>query len=827
MVSRYDLPHLDLSRRVQAELYTSAETNPIGAGTARSREEHGGKLRGDLATAYHAFDSARRMDERLDQQEGAFLELEMKRGAKVETVERKKVGFTPGAARREPDDRRIVGLYVPDESREVFSEILREYQEGDLTPKGNPRRKEFVESIESIRQARLETFWTDDPSRLPPPGEQMWWEVWCVRALEQELEELIETLGARTGDREHRLYFPEHAVVPVLADRATIELMLFARLSIVELRRASDSPTFFLDELGREEQTAVAEELAERTEWPGIDVPAVCLLDTGVNRAHVLIEPTLAVADMAAVNSAWGTADSGDGHGTGMGGIAVFGDLTPYLVHDQVVSVSHRLESVKILPPQGFDPTEEHLYGVVMKQAVALAEIQWPMRPRVFCLAVTNEDRSGIRPTTWSSAIDQLAAGVTETQEKEPRRLVIVSTGNAPNPIAVEQIQEADTVEIEDPAQAWNAITVGGYTDLINIQERRFEGYSPLSEAGDISPFTRTSTLWVQGKSPFKPDIVMEAGNRVVSPAGTDAYDADSLALLSTGPDTDRQPLVAFRATSAATAQASRLAARLIAEFPEFWPETIRALMIHGADWTPLMRNQLMAAPNKSAAYALLRRFGHGVPTFERAAASARNHLAIVSQAEIQPYRRSPRGMNECHYYSLPWPRVALEDLGEIDITLKITLSYFVEPNPGSSASFDPYRYQSFGLRFDLKRRSETTLNFMKRLNKQAWENDEDRPDSDRDNDNWLFGTNSMSAGSLHSDEWTGPAVNLLSRDMICIKPVGGWWNNRANADVRAQRARYSLVLSLRSEDSDIDLYTPIASVIRAETEVEEIAIQP
>ena len=681
MVSRYDLPHLDLSRRVQAEQYTSAETNPIGAGSARSREEHGGKLRGDLATAYHAFDSARRMDERLDQQEGVFLELEMKRGAKVETVERKEDGFTPGAARREPDDRRIVGLYVPDESREVFSEILREYQEGELTLKGNPRRKAFVESIESIRQARLETFWTDDPSRLPPPGEQMWWEVWCVRALEQELEELIERLGAQTGDREHRLYFPEHAVVPVLADRATIELMLFARLSIVELRRANDSPTFFLDELDREEQTAVAEELAERTEWPGIDVPAVCLLDTGVNRAHVLIEPTLAVADMAAVNPAWGTADSGEGHGTGMGGIAVFGDLTPYLVHDQVVSISHRLESVKILPPQGFDPTEEHLYGVVMKQAVALAEIRRPIRPRVFCLAVTNEDRSGIRPTTWSSAIDQLAAGVMETQEKEPRRLVIVSTGNAPNPIAVEQIQEADTVEIEDPAQAWNAITVGGYTDLINIQERRFEGYSPLNEAGDISPFARTSTLWVQGKSPFKPDIVMEAGNRVVSPAGTDAYDADSLALLSTGPDTDRQPLVAFRATSAATAQASRLAARLIAEFPEFWPETIRALMIHGADWTPLMRSQLMAAPNMSAAYALLRRFGHGVPTFERAAASARNHLAIVSQAEIQPYRRSPKGMNECHYYSLPWPKVALEDLGEVDITLKITLcKRFADP---------------------------------------------------------------------------------------------------------------------------------------------------
>ena len=47
MVSRYELPLLDLSRRVQAESFTSAQTNVIGAGSPRSREEHGGKLRGE------------------------------------------------------------------------------------------------------------------------------------------------------------------------------------------------------------------------------------------------------------------------------------------------------------------------------------------------------------------------------------------------------------------------------------------------------------------------------------------------------------------------------------------------------------------------------------------------------------------------------------------------------------------------------------------------------------------------------------------------------------------------------------------------------------
>ena len=169
------------------------------------------------------------------------------------------------------------------------------------------------------------------------------------------------------------------------------------------------------------------------------------------------------------------------------------------------------------------------------------------------------------------------------------------------------------------------------------------------------------------------------------------------------------------------------------------------------------MKDALTAAGTRSAACLLLRRYGHGVPTFERAAASARNHLAMISEAEIQPYSRSGKGMHECHFYSLPWPRTALESLGEQDVTLKITLSYFVEPNPGSSAAFDPYRYQSFGLRFDLKRRSETVINFAKRLNKKAWEQPKDRPSTDPDGDRWLFGAQSMSAGSLHSDEWRDP----------------------------------------------------------------------
>lgn len=824
MPSRYNRPHIDLSGRAQSAPYTSADSNPVGAGNVRTREQHGARLQGELAAAYKAFDDQRQIDQRLGEPEGVFLELELRAGTSVEAIERKRDGYTPGAARMDESGQRVVGLFVPDDARDLFDSILEEYCAGPLTAGGSPRRQAFVEPIDAIRQARFETFWTDTPQRLPAPGVEMWWEAWCMRGREVTFVEMVEALGARTADAEQWLRFPEHVVVPVLATRAVIELVLFTRLTVVELRRASDTPTFFLEDLDTDEQIAITENLAERVEWPGADAPAVCLLDTGVNRGHMLIEPSLSAADMAAVHEAWGVDDT-EGHGTGMGGLALFGNLVPLLAGDEVVSLRHRLESVKLLPPRGFPPTEERFYGARTKQAVALPELTRPQRKRVFCLAITNEDRSGVRPTTWSAAIDQEAAGVPVAGDKVPKRLFVVSAGNAPTPIEYAKLPDLDALEIEDPAQAWNALTVGGYTDLVNIDEPDLPGYTPLTTAGDISPYTRTSTLWPQGKSPFKPDIVMEAGNRAVSPAKSDVYCVDSLALLSTGSRVDRHPLTPFRATSAATAQAARLAARLMDALPDYWPETIRALIVHSAEWTPNMLTQLDGALTKQDRCLLLRRFGHGVPSFERAAASAQNHLALISQATLQPYRRSSKGMNECHFYSLPWPRGALEALGEQDVKLKITLSYFVEPNPGSSAVFDPFRYQSFGLRFDLKRRDESTSNFAKRVNKKIWEDEADKPPKTVDADHWRFGANAMSAGSLHCDEWTGPAINLLNRQFICIRPVGGWWNNRASAQVRGQEARYALILSLKAADSEINLHTPISALVEQDVDIQAIPI--
>ena len=504
-----------------------------------------------------------------------------------------------------------------------------------------------------------------------------------------------------------------------------------------------------------------------------------------------------------------------------MAGLALHGDLTAALADRSERVLTHRLESVKFLPPQGFDPAQPQSYGVMTQAAVALPEIAAPERTRVYCMAITNEDVSGSRPSAWSAAVDQAANGSMIGDDADaPKRLIVVSGGNVPAHIEMARVRPQDEYPIEDPAQAWNALTVGGYTDRGTIREAGLENWTPMATTGDLSPHSRTSVTWPQN-APFKPEIVMEAGNRAINPARTEAVTVGSLSLLSTGRDAAR-PLVSFDATSAASAQAARMAARLCADHPDYWPETIRALMVHSAEWTEPMLAMFGERMNKRERYELVRRYGYGVPDYDRATASATNHLALFAQANLQPFRsEGGRKFGDCHYYTLPIPRRMLEDLENETVELKITLSYFIDPNPGLSANVDPQRYQSHGLRFDLRRKTETLDNFKRRVNASEREDPRVGPQREDDDGRWLLGPQSVSAGSLHCDLWTGPAIELAGRDTLCIKPVVGWCRSRAAIEICNAMRRYSLIVTLKARNTEIDLYTPISVAVGVPVEVE------
>jgi hypothetical protein len=176
--------------------------------------------------------------------------------------------------------------------------------------------------------------------------------------------------------------------------------------------------------------------------------------------------------------------------------------------------------------------------------------------------------------------------------------------------------------------------------------------------------------------------------------------------------------------------------------------------------------------------------------------------------------------MREMHIHALPWPKTVLEGLGETPVTLRVTLSYFVEPNPGRRGWKGRYRYASHGLRFEVRTPTESLDEFRKRVNQRALEQDEERPRSTSDSSDWFLGEQSRNRGSIHSDVWVGTAADLAERGYIAVYPVSGWWKEQPKRDRSAYGARYSLVVSIETAAVDVDIWTPVAVQVGVPVEV-------
>jgi hypothetical protein len=140
-------------------------------------------------------------------------------------------------------------------------------------------------------------------------------------------------------------------VVLAKASRNQLERSMMTLNFIAELRRPNETADFF-DSLPSAEHSEWLDDLLERTSFTAAgsaSTPHVCVLDTGVNRGHPLLEHALESADLHTVEPAWGVDDS-HGHGTSMAGLALAGDLTDHLIGRHPLDIAHRLESVKLLP---------------------------------------------------------------------------------------------------------------------------------------------------------------------------------------------------------------------------------------------------------------------------------------------------------------------------------------------------------------------------------------------------------------------------------------------------------------------------------------------
>ncbi len=831
------MPDQPRDRRPHLVLHDTSTPRPFTAHTPNGgarrtipdlpRQQHGEALQRQLEDLRAAATAAVAEQQACDLQSGLGLQICFVSQPEVELAfqsladDRQKIELL--SIRRE-GEHTFANVFVPDGKLQHFEKYVADYLAEETDRNGRARdHRALLNAIEAIRAAELRALWTDDIELLPQDtAEPFWWEVWLpVRGQRQTVVEDFRKLAALCECRvsERQANFPERTVVLMYGSEQQLSRSVMTLNCVAELRRAKETADFF-DEMDVGEQREWVGELLQRTRFAredDEDAPRICLLDSGVNRGHPLLAPLLSGADMHSVDPS-GLTDDTANHGTGMAGLAAYGDLTDAVSTADSIDIRHRLESVRLLAAGGANSGPASFHASLFSEAVARPEIPFPRRNRVFCSAVTASDyRDRGRPSSWSSTVDNLASDA-DGGGQFPR-LFVLSAGNTDEPIAWAGYPDTlSTNLVYDPGQAWNALTVGACTSKTDTGDAN---YTAWAADGDLSPYTTTSAAW-ESAWPLKPDVVMEGGN--LGDNGLGPIGMSSLQLLSTNNDPLSRLFTTFNATSAASALCAQMAAQIKAAYPALRPETIRALIVHSGEWTPAMRARYLPAagrPSKNHYVNLIRHCGWGEPDLERALWSAGNSLTLVVEDSVRPYKKetgkSPAS-RDMNLHALPWPREELEALQDTRVQMRVTLSYFIEPNPSARGAASKFHYPSHRLRFDVQRPLDaSTADFVARVNAAAQREDEGDPVNPRDPD-WCLGERHRHRGSLHQDLWEGTAADLASRGFLAVYPAAGWWRTRPALERYNLPARYSLVVSIRTPQTNVDLYNAVANRVVIET---------
>lgn len=692
-------------------------------------------------------------------------------------------------------------VYIPTSQKKFFETKINDYLQSN-----GKKKKKLINSIEKIKQATLKSFWIDDYNKIPNEIKK-WCEIWIEKIEDTDITRIkTDIIALNIEISEQNLAFEERIVFLCKVDYRDLIKLIQKIDFICEIKLNYELSTFYLDEINREEAYEWIEDLKKRiikTE----EKASILLIDTGVNNGHPLISDFLTDKNCNGYYSEKSYDD--DGHGTKMAGLALYGDLNLKLQTDFKEEIPFFLQSYRILYPNN----DKELYGYMTNEAILTSKDK---NTQINCMAIATNEKENTKkgiPTSWSASIDNLAYG---DENNINGRLFCLSAGNVTSR-EIEEIGYPDVNKmtyVEEPGQAWNALTVGCYTE--KYLQSKNEEIQEVAPPFGLSPYSKTSIPWSKDSKLIKPEILLEGGN-----LQKDKYScaqSDELSLLTTCKNfLNENYFTSFASTSASTALAANMCAKIQAFYPEAWPQTIRGLLIHSASWTNIMISKFLNQDiiTKKNYASMLRTCGYGVPELEKALGLIKNSVNLVIQSEMKPFKLNDKKniiFNELHVHEIPWPKDLLLQLADQNFQIKVTLSYFIEPNPGNAKRV--YDYQSYGLRFELSG-NRTKDELIRKISKleESYENDSIQ-------DNWLYGPNARNTGSIHSDIWNGTGADFAESNYVLIYPIGGWWKQKKKAKRYEKTIRYSLIVSITSEKNDIDLFTPIYNKIESENKI-------
>ncbi len=570
---------------------------------------------------------------------------------------------------------------------------------------------------------------------------------------------------------------------------------------------------------------------------PDADAPAVCVIDSGIQEAHVLLQPGIDhVASRCFLPGQAATAVADEvapgGHGTRVAGALLYGEDIPTAGAPQL---SIWIQNARVLNAQNTMPVEIFPPEVLRKVVESFND--GPRQTRIFNHSINARSYCRTRyMSSWAAEIDQLC--------NERDVLIVQSAGNLPLKGASPFLGIADhldagrdypnyltesTARIANPGQSLQALTVGSiaYDQAVHGEWSTF-----ATQPAGPSAFSRTGPgIW----GVIKPEVVEYGGDAArtsnaphdIQAGGVIPAACPNLArstLHGPGPAVDRDTA----GTSFAAPKVARIAALVQSVLPAESALLYRAIVVQSAQW-PAWANEILARLRNSpsnivpeekqalliAATSAFRCLGFGIPDEARATTNTDHRTTLITNGDTEIHA------GECHIYQVPIPSELRQQADEFEIRIDVTLSYVAQPR---RTRRNLRRYLSTWVDWKASKLGEGLHDFRVRAMKDVLNEDPPLPGTtlpwvlhEKPQDG-LIRDFKRNSGTVQKD-WAVVSSNTLP-DHFCIAVVGhqGWSHDPDSM------ARYALAVTFEILGGEISIYEPLRAAIdelQAQTEAE------
>jgi len=536
---------------------------------------------------------------------------------------------------------------------------------------------------------------------------------------------------------------------------------------------------------------------------PSPGSPVICIIDSGLQERHVLLEP--AVLPGSSRNYVPGETTTADGvrdggHGTKVAGGILYGNSIPregsyqppcFLVNARILNANNEL-SDKLFPAELVERIADDFHEV-----------------RLFNMSVATAVPCRINHmSTWAAKLDSLI--------HERKLLFVLAAGNLSMNSGIPErpgVQEflSDGQEypkyllqqfcrIANPAQSALSLTVGS----VCIGDYEDADRKSFGTKGHISPFSRIGPgLW----GGIKPDVVEYGGDLVRGKFDQHVTQHNQVAaeVVKTGAN----GLGYAIGTSFAAPKVMHIIAHLAKRFPNDSTLLYKTLVIQSAR----LPEHTFFKPNINA----LRAYGYGIPDLQRAVENTPYRVTFVAEGSV--------AAQQANLYTINIPEEIRRAGPDYDILIEVTLAYTAEPRRtrkrlksyfGSWLSWESSR---LGERFD---------DFSKRVLKEMEEEEfgDTGPEAAQDvtSIRWVIST-SPRYGVVHGmkrqdgptqKDWVILKSNVLT-ESLSFAVVGhkGWDKDTT------QELPFAMAISFEAISKNIEIYRLIEVANQVEIEVE------